>query len=169
MAGNMVLLCGIPRSGKSTYAQQRKDTVRGCCIVCPDEIRLALHGQRFEPRAEPMVWAMAEVMARSLLAQGHEVIIDATNTTTERRKPWIRLARDFAAPLSIKVFQVPEYVAHGRNKAPIGVVEGYSSLPSTVIERMAKQWEPLTDEERSAAGVIEYRGAGTDELRRYPQ
>ena len=40
------------RSGKTTWARQQ-----GVPIVNPDAIRPALHGQRFEPRAESVVWA----------------------------------------------------------------------------------------------------------------
>ena len=40
------------RSGKTTWARQQ-----GVPIVNRDAIRLALHGQRFEPRAESVVWA----------------------------------------------------------------------------------------------------------------
>lgn len=84
------LICtvGLPYSGKSTWARQQCYPVFP--IVCPDEIRLALHGQRFEPRAEPMVWAIAKIMVRALFGAGHDtVILDATNTTPKRREEWL--------------------------------------------------------------------------------
>jgi predicted kinase len=81
-----VLLCmvGLPYSGKSTSAA----TV-GAPIVCPDAIRAALHGHKFIPEAEPMVWAVAKTMVRALFMAGHEVVVlDATNTTRARRSEW---------------------------------------------------------------------------------
>src|SRR5580698_4180408 len=84
------LICtvGLPRSGKSTWAQQTmKD--KGLPIVNPDAIRLAVHGQRFVAVAEPFVWATAKAMVRSLFLAGHDaMIVDATNTTRKRRDEW---------------------------------------------------------------------------------
>lgn len=75
---------GLPYSGKSNWAINQ-----GFPVVCPDKIRLALHAQRYEPLAEPMVWAIAKVMVRALFYAGHaKVILDATNTTSNRRDDW---------------------------------------------------------------------------------
>ncbi len=75
---------GLPRSGKSTWAKQQNTP-----IVNPDSIRLALHGQRFLPEAEAMVWVMAKYMVKALFLAGHDtVILDATNTTKSRRDEW---------------------------------------------------------------------------------
>ena len=80
----LIMTVGLPRSGKSTWAK-----TQGLPIVNPDSIRLALHGQRFLPDAEAMVWAIAKYMVKSLFLAGHEkVILDATNTTQKRRDDW---------------------------------------------------------------------------------
>jgi predicted kinase len=80
----LILTVGLPRSGKSTWALST-----GFPIVCPDAIRLALHGQRFIPEAEPMVWATAQYMVRALFLAGHaRVVFDATNLRAESRKEW---------------------------------------------------------------------------------
>lgn len=86
MNKKLVLTVGLPRSGKSTWAK-----AQGLPIVNPDAIRLALHGQRFQPEAEGFVWAIAYLMVDALFKAGHEdVIVDATNITQERRIPWIK-------------------------------------------------------------------------------
>ncbi len=80
----LILTVGLPRSGKSTWARQY-----GAPIVNPDAIRLALHGQRFQVQAEPMVWAIARYMVEALFLAGHTtVILDATNVTFKRRNEW---------------------------------------------------------------------------------
>lgn len=80
----LYVLVGLPRSGKSTWAQQQSVP-----IVCPDAIRLALTGQAFVPEAEPMVWTLARYMVRALFLAGHRhVILDACNTTKARRSNW---------------------------------------------------------------------------------
>lgn len=81
----LIMTIGLPRSGKSTWAKQQ-----GHPIVNPDAIRLALHGERFIGKSEPMVWVMAKYMVKSLFLAGHDtVILDATNTTKQRRDEWI--------------------------------------------------------------------------------
>ena len=76
---------GLPRSGKSTWAKQS-----GLPVVCPDAIRLALHGEAFIDLAEPFVWAIAKTMVRALFEAGHDaVVLDACNATAKRRADWI--------------------------------------------------------------------------------
>ena len=71
----LILTVGLPRSGKSTWARSQAYP-----IVCPDEIRTALHGHRFIPEAEPFVRAVAKVMVRALFGAGHQcVIFDGSN------------------------------------------------------------------------------------------
>src|SRR5688500_7348676 len=53
MRPELVVVCGLPRSGKTTYARTRNEP-----IVSPDAIRLALHGERFNELSEPFVWAI---------------------------------------------------------------------------------------------------------------
>ena len=80
----LILTVGLPRSGKSTWANQQTAPK-----VCPDNIRLAIHGQAFVPSAEPFVWAVAYAMTEALFLSGHHiVIVDATNTTQKRIKEW---------------------------------------------------------------------------------
>ena len=94
MEQNLIIMCGLPCSGKSTLIKNRLVNL-GYAVVSPDNIRLSLHGQQFCQNAEPFVWATAEVMARSLLMSGNNVVIDATNINRQRRKLWINLAKDF--------------------------------------------------------------------------
>lgn len=130
----LVLMVGLPRSGKTTWARRQ-----GVPIVSPDAIRLALHGRPFLPEAEPMVWATADLMVRSLFKAGHRcVILDATNTTRERRAKWANTQWD----TRFKVIETPAYVCRDRAEE-----DGRDDLIH-VIDRMAKGWEGLDDSER---------------------
>lgn len=86
----LFMMVGLPYSGKSTEAALLSK-VHHAPIVNPDSVRVALHGHKFIPEAEPYVWAICKTMVRSLFTAGHDyVILDATNLTPARRNEWTR-------------------------------------------------------------------------------
>lgn len=134
-ARKLIVLCGLPRSGKSTWAK-----ASGHPVVNPDAIRLALHGKAFNNAAEPMVWAMAQYMVRSLFLAGHDtVVVDATNTTEKRREMWKASNIDVGpvgeVEVELKVFETSPAVC--KERAHIG--DRDDLIP--VIDRMAAQWD----------------------------
>lgn len=133
--GELIITVGFPLSGKSTLSKRVVNHCDKVVIVCPDTIRLALHGQQFIGLAEPFVWAMAQTMVRTLLIQGFTIIVDATNTTKERRSMWRQIAKDFNLTLNIYWVDTPASVCHDRN-------ELIERLNPAVIDRMANQFEP---------------------------
>jgi len=130
-------MVGLPRSGKSTAA--RKLAVEcGAAIVNPDSIRLSLHGHRYLPVAEKIVWAIVDLMIRSLFEAGHRyVILDGCHNTKKRRDEWKNENwRLYFAPVYTDR-EVCLKRARDQNDEEI--------IPT--IERMAAQHEPLTEEE----------------------
>jgi predicted kinase len=129
----LILMVGLPRSGKSTWARHH-----GAPIVNPDSIRLALHGQRFQAEAEPMVWAIAKYMVQALFLAGHSfVILDATNTTKKRRDEWQN--KYWTVRYHVIDTSEEECVRRARE------MDDDEIIP--VIQRMARQFEPLSVEE----------------------
>lgn len=122
----LIVCVGLPRSGKSTWARAQPYP-----MVNPDSIRLALHGQRFVSQAEPHVWAIAKTMVRALFLAGHPtVILDATNTTRERRREW--QSRDWET--FFRIFPTPLEECLQRAQGDEELIE--------VIRRMAANYEP---------------------------
>ena len=57
--------------------------------VCEAGLTITTLNDAIRKEIEPMVWATAKIMVRSLFTVGHDdVILDATNTTNERRSEW---------------------------------------------------------------------------------
>ncbi|MCK5651817.1 MAG: hypothetical protein KAJ42_10585 [Gemmatimonadetes bacterium] len=145
----LILMVGLPRSGKSTLA-----LTYGYPIVCPDAIRLALHGKAFLKEAEFMVWPMAVLMVKALFRAGHEhVILDATNHTLKRRQFWYD-AGDWAIGYVNCTAGKEECIA--RAQAEEDRLSALSLPPSDfslipVIERMAEAWEDVTTDEWTPA------------------
>jgi predicted kinase len=137
-AVRLAIMCGLPKSGKSTYARGLQEA--GWVRVCPDDVRRALHGRGHYPPAESLVWANAELTVRALLLSGHSVVVDATNTARRRRAPWLGIARDHEVSIEAFVLGTPAAECHERNSA------SDDPVPAEVIDRMNEQWEPVTEE-----------------------
>ena len=127
----LILTVGLPRSGKSTWAR-----AQGFPIVNPDSIRLALHGKRFEPLAEEMVWAIVYIMIRSLLLAGNiTIIVDATNTTKKRRQAYYD---KFGDTCEIYIKEITTSKEECIRRA--SEWKDFEIIP--VIERMESSYEP---------------------------
>jgi protein phosphatase len=110
---SFVVLIGVSGSGKSTFARKHfkpteilsSDACRG--LVSDDENSQAATKDAFE---------LLHFIARKRLAAGKLTVVDATNVQPESRKPLVEIAREFhCLPVAI-VLDVPERVAHDRNK-----------------------------------------------------
>lgn len=130
----LIMTVGFPRSGKSTWARQQ-----GHPIVCPDAIRLALHGQVWQPLAEGFVWAITKVMVRALFISGHTtVILDSTNITEHRRNEW----RSQSWKRHFHIVDTSKEVCLQRAE------ETDQAYLIPVIETMAAEYEPPQNHER---------------------
>ena len=129
----LIGMVGLPRSGKSTWAKAyAKES--GAPIVCPDTIRLALHGQPYVQEAEGFVWAIAKTMVQALFLAGHDtVLLDSTSVTMARRFAW----NSANWVTRWKVIDTPKDVCLGRASPDL--------VP--VIERMAADFQPLSPAE----------------------
>ncbi|MBI3869802.1 MAG: polynucleotide kinase-phosphatase [Verrucomicrobia bacterium] len=110
---SFVVLIGVSGSGKSTFARKHfkpteilsSDYCRG--LVSDDENSQAATKDAFE---------LLHFIARKRLAAGRLTVVDATNVQPESRKPLVEIAREFhCLPVAI-VLDLPERVAHDRNK-----------------------------------------------------
>lgn len=129
----LIATVGLPRSGKSTWAR-----TQAYPIVCPDEIRTALHGHRFIAESEPFVWAICRVMIRSLFGAGHHfIILDACNSTRKRRDEW----RTPEWSLCFKLFETDEQTCFDRAQK-----DGDSEI-CPIIASMAAKFETLDPDE----------------------
>lgn len=134
----VILLMGLPRSGKSTLARQLH-TELGYPVINPDDVRTSLHGEAFLPRAERMVWSMAYYFANALLLGPHEgLIVDACNRMRKRRDEW---RYELKGDLHFKVAEVVT-----EKDMCLARAAGNEQL-QTIIERMAAGYEPLADDE----------------------
>lgn len=137
------VLVGLPYSGKSTKAQKLKEEF-GCPIVCPDHVRLAIHGNRFIASAEDYVWATCRAMVVALFMSCDQVIVDATNTTANRRKFW----RSSCWKRQYYRIKTDHSVCIQRAKA------NNDSEILSIIDHMNRSFEPIQDDELDGIPIV---------------
>lgn len=131
----LIMMIGLPRSGKSTYAVFNRGNA---VIVSADDFRQLMYGQRFYKLGEAMMWATRDICLRVLLQQGAEVIIDETNITSEGRAKLVRLAHEYGYTVEAVYVMTDADECKGR-----AVATGQDDL-LPIIDRMDAQLETPT-------------------------
>lgn len=104
----LIILCGPPGSGKSTYARSiAKKDPRHVVIVSRDSLR-EMMGVYWVPKRENLISDIEWLSIQTSLDSGYTVIVDATNLKTERFE---NLAEFLGIPCEIKYFDIPLWKA----------------------------------------------------------
>lgn len=130
----LIIPIGIAGSGKSTFIDKYYDT---CQIVCLDDIRKAF-GDIFNPRTEPIIRGIGEVMARAVMERNRSLVIDSTNTTEGIILKYLKLAKEYDYNTICVKFIVPLEICIKRK-------EGINKLTKEVFERQYKQISEIND------------------------
>ncbi len=133
----LVVLVGLPGSGKSTWAARQASAV-----LSSDAIRLLIADDPTIQTIHRRVFATLRQLARQRLALRRALtLIDATSLTRWERRPWIRLAEDADCEAEAIFFDTPLDVCLDRNRRRDRVV------PANVVRDMARRLEPPSIDE----------------------
>ncbi|MDA8234660.1 MAG: ATP-binding protein [Clostridia bacterium] len=130
----LTIMCGLPGSGKSTYARELPGR-----YVSTDEIREFVTGDARNIYHDDLVFTMAREMVKQFLKGGEDVVYDATNLTRADRKKAAKWAGD--RPVRVVWVDCPLELALERNR------ERERQVPEEVIRRMAKRFQIPNEEE----------------------
>lgn len=136
----MFVLCGLPGSGKSTYARSIPHAITLSADECLDGV----------PPSQ--VFASIEQQASRILAAGGTVIIDACSTQRHRRKQWLTLAQRHNAPAHIIVLNTPMALivnrlqARGDNRliGPVKLARYHTDMTDTLASIRDETWATVT-------------------------
>ena len=107
----IVVLVGLPGSGKSTYLERL-----GVSGLSSDAIRRLLADDETDQTINHRVFQTLRYLLRQRIAAGRSATyIDATNLTPEERRPYIQIGQRFGCPVEALFFDVPLDVCMARN------------------------------------------------------
>ncbi|HEY3443799.1 MAG TPA: AAA family ATPase [Paludibaculum sp.] len=123
----LVVLVGLPASGKSTWIQQQ-----GVFALSSDEVREMLSGDVTDQSMNRLVFQTLRQLAEARVRAGADVTyIDSTALTPWERRCWVRFAELHDCTVEAVFFDVPLEECKRRNAARDRVV------PEQVMDRMA--------------------------------
>ena len=141
----IIVLVGLPGSGKSTYLERH-----GVTALSSDLIRQLLADDATDQTIHGRVFNTLRYLVRQRLAIGRQVTyVDATHLTPDERRPYIKIAQSYGCEAEALFFDVPLEVCLERNRGRARVV------PEEAVRAMAaKLVPPSVDEGFSRVMVV---------------
>jgi predicted kinase len=129
MAGELIVVSGLPGTGKTAVAQALADRI-GAVHLSIDPVENAMLGAGVERGWNTGVAAYeaVRVMAQANLVRGLAVVVDAVNDSEAARDTWRRAGADAAVPVHFFLLRLDDEAEHrrrleGRERAMEQVVE----------------------------------------------
>ena len=136
----LILLCGIPGSGKTFYAERIKDSYSYIVHLSSDTIRKELYGDESIQGNPSEVFSLMQNRAIEFLNNGYDVIYDATNITRKDRASIIAKCPKFSQ-IKCHIIWAPIEICIERDAAR------ERTVGKEVIDRMLKRFQaPYYDE-----------------------
>ena len=133
----IIVLVGLPGSGKSTWLERR-----GITALSSDWVRLVLADDMTAQTIHPRVFQTLRYLLRHRLAIGRpETYVDATHLTPDERRPYIQIAQAYGCDAEAVFFDVPLEICRERNRARKRMV------PEEAMAIMAAKLTPPTRDE----------------------
>lgn len=160
----LIILCGLPCSGKSTVAAGVVRLFENTVAVEIDQINverdLGNDGVPISPVDWSKTYSVAYERASEALGSDLNVVFDATNYSRAQRDLLRALARRAGAESIVLHIDVPEDEARSRWAAGNGFMDGTGTTPAD-FQRVADRFDPPQPDERV---ILYLPGMGIEDL-----
>lgn len=127
----LVMLKGLPASGKSTYAKEL--VKQGYKRVNKDDLRAMIDNGKWSNKNEEIVKSIQESMVHTFIDRGYNVVVDDTNFAYEDK--WKGIASYLEADFEIKYFDTPVQECIKRD-----MFRGDKTVGADVIQGMYRKY-----------------------------
>lgn len=156
MRGRLILLCGLPGSGKTTIARQLEaalDAIR----FCPDEWMVQLGVDLFDQEARGRIEALQWELAQDLLRRGNVVVIEWGVWSRKERDELRNAARATGAAVELRYLEAPVEVLWERIRdrtEPVALTYEHLVEYTTMFEPPDRDELGLYDAAEPVAGEV---------------
>lgn len=159
----LILMCGLPGSGKSTIAQQtQQKTKENTIIISRDNLRTMLFGTYenydFNKDNEALVKRITFGALDVAIEKGFNIIIDETNLTKKKRRSWIingrLMAEKCGIDLKISCVWVKTSKEECKKRRRIDNKESNNNWDA-IIDGMVENWQTPNNDEFDKLFIIE--------------
>jgi predicted kinase len=132
----VLILRGLPGSGKSTWAKDYIERNKGWVRINKDDLRSMAHNSVWSKENEKVILDIRNTLIEHLLSSGINVIVDDTNFASKHITDIMELANKHKAGFEVKDFDVPLEECLKRNAERTGKAR----VPDKVIIEMYEKY-----------------------------
>ena len=165
---DLVILCGLPGTGKSHFARELSSRAPFVWLNSDRTRKLLVARPQYSRREHRRVFAAMHVLTRGYLRDGYSVVFDATNLNENVRAPLYAVADDVGVdPLIIRFTAHPNLIRQRMGERAAGVADAAQSDAGwEVYSRMAVADVPVPRPHLLVRGPAEAETALAETLRR---
>ena len=139
----LLLMQGVPGSGKSTVARALQDKNKSLVVVCADDEFVTSEGYKFDATRLREVHEMTQAKARKALAHGSIVLVDNCNTKSMHAIPYLNMLKKGESAVVLYLhagsrMDALRFGARSEHKPPdhtvVNAYEGMERIESSLVK-----------------------------------
>lgn len=144
----LIIMSGIPGSGKTTVALGLKTILPKVVVVSSDDVRKKVTGDVNDGTKEPLVW---ETFEKDIIQASKEydiVVADSTALTNELRMKWFNAFRPHFKHIELIYLDIPFEICWQRNmnrtrNVPMNPMAGMFKLMELPNEQVLRNFDSI--------------------------
>ncbi|MFA5628835.1 MAG: ATP-binding protein [Dehalococcoidales bacterium] len=152
----LVLLCGLPGTGKTYFAQKLIKRVPAVILESDSLRRILTSIPDYSQSESTRLFSAIHFLSQKLLKTGHSVIIDATNLIEKQRRHFYDIAASARAKLVIVRIDAPVGIVQNRLKKRKEMSVSRSDADWGVYLEMAESFDKIKRKHYSVDTSVDY-------------